>query len=122
MSLAVVGQPSGPKAWAALLTELAAELREVQHERGQLLAAGISEQPDQPRRKVINDKHHASSLPATMRSAAISSAPVTAILHSNQRQPADHDKLSGKDDYVKLRNAVTCGCPRLMLNVQLAAD
>ena len=27
---AVVGQPSGPEAWAALLTELAAELREVQ--------------------------------------------------------------------------------------------
>jgi hypothetical protein len=37
-------------------------------QRGQLLTAGISEQPDQPRRKVINDSHHASILPATVRS------------------------------------------------------
>ena len=35
-----------------------------EHQRGQLLAAGIGEQPDQPRHKVIRDKHHASSLPS----------------------------------------------------------
>jgi hypothetical protein len=79
MSLAVVGQPSGPEAWAVLLTELAAELREVQHERGQLLAAGISEQPDQPRRKVTNDKHHASSLPATVQPFRHSQVPGRAV-------------------------------------------
>ena len=45
-------------------------LRIAEHELGQLLAAGIGEQPDQPRRKVINDKHHASSLPASVRSTA----------------------------------------------------
>ena len=28
---------------------------------------------------------------------------------------------AGISNYVKLRSAVTCGCPRLMLNVQLAA-
>ena len=35
-----------------------------------------SDQTDQPRRKVINDKHHASSLPATARSTASFSRPV----------------------------------------------
>ena len=35
-----------------------------QHQRDQLLAAGIGEQPDQPRPKVIGDKHHPSSLPS----------------------------------------------------------
>ena len=45
-------------------------LRTAEYQRGQLLAAGISEQPDQPRRKVINDKHHYSSLSATVRPTA----------------------------------------------------
>jgi hypothetical protein len=39
-------------------------LRIAEHKAGQLLAAGISDEPDQPRRKGINDKHHASSLPS----------------------------------------------------------
>ncbi len=45
-------------------------LRTAEHQRRQLLAASICEQPDQPRRKVINDKHHSSSLSATVRPTA----------------------------------------------------
>jgi hypothetical protein len=33
----------------------------------------------------------------------------------------DRGDNAGISNYVKLRSAVTCGCPRLMLNVQLAA-
>ena len=84
-------------------------LRIAEHEPGQLLAAGISEQPDQTGRKVINDKHHASSFPATARSTAFSSAPGHGhLLHRNLRQPPNHDELSVKALYVKLRNTVAC--------------
>src|SRR5271170_3479128 len=34
---------------------------------------------------------------------------------------ADRDDNAGISNYVKLRSAVTCGCPQMMLNVQLAA-
>jgi hypothetical protein len=45
-----------------------------QHPRGQLLTARISEQPDQPRPKVIGDGHHASSLPLPTASCTGASA------------------------------------------------
>jgi hypothetical protein len=45
-------------------------LRIAEDQRRQLLAASICEQPDQPRRKVIDDKHHSSSLSATVRPTA----------------------------------------------------
>jgi hypothetical protein len=82
-------------------------LRIAEHQRGQLLAAGISEQPDQPRREGINDKHHASSLPATVRSAAFSSARVTAIFFTAIcANRLNHDELSAA------RLASSAGSPR----------
>ena len=37
-----------------------------EHQRGQLPAPGVGEQPDQPRPKVIRHKHHVSSLPCSL--------------------------------------------------------